>query len=238
MQRFAALVVSGSLVFSALGCGTKSEFQKAGDLKKAPALDGHDHDHGAKGPHGGSLVALGKHKYHGELILDHDAHTLRVLILGEDAKTPTAIAATAVTVTPEGKPAWTLKAVPLESEKDGKSSRFELVDDGAVHTLMDAGFLHGSMSVKVGDETLEGHIDYHVEHAEHKHDEKDAPAKDPAAPKTDETQADPAKSDPAKDQAKPDADAAKPDAPAKPEEPATPDAADAPKTEAKPETDK
>jgi hypothetical protein len=181
MERFTlAALISGGLLLGGIGCSDgKSDYKKTGDLKKAPAV--HDeHDHGAKGPHGGSIVELGDEEYHAEVVVDADAHTLRVFVLGKDAKTASPIAAKEVLITPEEKKALTLKAVPLEGEGEEKSSRFELVDEAAVHSFLDAGMIHGNLSVKIGDKPYSGHVDYHLDGIHHEHkDEKpvDAPLK-------------------------------------------------------------
>ena len=49
-----------------------------------------------------------------------------------------------------------------------------LVDHDLVHTLMEAGFLHGDLRISIGDKPYIGHIDYHLDgsaHDEHGHDE-------------------------------------------------------------------
>ena len=181
MERFTlAALLSSGLILGGFGCSDgKSDYKKTGDLKKAPAVH-EDHDHGAKGPHGGSIVELGDEEYHAEVVVDADAHTLRVFVLGKDAKTASPIAAKEVTITPEEKKALTLKAVPLDGEGADKSSRFELVDEAAVHSLLDAGMLHGNLNVKIGDKPYSGHIDYHLDGIHHDHkDEKpvDSPVK-------------------------------------------------------------
>jgi hypothetical protein len=181
MERFTlAALISGGLLIGGIGCSDgKSDYKKTGDLKKAPAVH-EEHDHGAKGPHGGSIVELGDEEYHAEVVVDADAHTLRVFVLGKDAKTASPIAAKEVLITPEEKKALTLKAVPLEGEGEEKSSRFELVDEAAVHSLLDAGMIHGNLNVKIGDKPYSGHIDYHLDGVHHDHkDEKpvDAPVK-------------------------------------------------------------
>lgn len=183
MQRFMlpTLVCSG-LIVSGIGCnGGSSDYKKTTELKKAPEV--HDeHEHGAKGPHGGSLVELGAEEFHAEVVLDHDAHAIRVFVLGKDAKTATPTAATELTLTPEGKDALTLKAVPQEGDGEGKSSRFELIDDDIVHTLMDAGMIHGKLRVTIDDKPFSGNVDYHLDDVKHEHkDEKPADT----APKTD-----------------------------------------------------
>ena len=178
MERvsFLAMACSG-LMFASLGCGgAASDYKPSSELKKAAVTDHHEHE---KGPHGGSLVELGEEEFHGEIILDHDAHTLRVLLLGKDAKTAAPSEAKELTVTPAGKAPLTLKAVPLETDGEGKSSRFELVDEDVVHKLMDEGSIHGTLNVSFGDKPYSGEIDYHLEETEHVH--KDMPAETPAA---------------------------------------------------------
>lgn len=195
MRRFSlvAMLMMG-LLGGAVGCGGgASDYKKADDLKKAPAL--HDeHGHGEKGPHGGSLVELGADEFHAEVVLDHDAHTLRVFVLGKDAKTAVPTAATEITVAAEGKGAVTLKAAPQEADGEGKASRFELIDEKLVHDILDAKFLHGEVRITIGDKPYSGHIDMHLDGVHHEH--KDEPNKDDAKPadaKPDEPQPDAAK---------------------------------------------
>ncbi len=203
-----AMLVMG-LLGGAVGCdGGKSGYKTADDLKKAPAV--HDeHGHDAKGPHGGSLIELGADEYHAELVLDHDAHALRVFVLGGDAKTAVPTAATEIVVALEGKDALTLKAAPQDGDGEGKSSRFELIDDKLIHDLLDSKFLHGDLRISIGGKPFSGHIHTHLEEAHHEH--KDDVKKDDAH--KDDAQPDGAKPDEAKkDEAQPDG-AKKDDAP-------------------------
>ncbi len=177
MRRFTLLVlVSSGLFITGLGCsGGKSDYQKTTDLKKAPAV--HEHSHSDKGPHGGSIVELGEEEYHAEVVLDHDAHALRVYVLGKDAKTATATAAKEVTLTPNGKDALTLKAAPQKGDAEGKSSLFELIDDDVVHSILDAKAIHAKLQVTIGDKPFTGEVDYHLDGIHHEHkDEKPADA--------------------------------------------------------------
>jgi hypothetical protein len=156
----------------------------------------------AKGPHGGGIVELGEEEFHAEVVLDHDAHSLRVFLLGPDMKTAATTAATELTLTPEDGKALTLKAAPQDGESDGKASRFEIVDEAAVHDLLDAKMIHGDLKVKIGDKEFSGHVDYHLDDVHHEH--KDAvPKTDEAKP--DETKGDAAKEDGTKDAATPEA---------------------------------
>lgn len=87
---------------------------------------GHAHGHGA-GPHDGTLADWGGGKYHIEFTVDHGKKESVVYVLGGDEKTPAAVKTTdgslLLTIT---EPAFqvTLKASPLEGEKDGASSRY------------------------------------------------------------------------------------------------------------------
>lgn len=197
MRRLTWVSMAALGLFGAvIGCdGGKSDYKKADDLKKAPAL--HDeHEHGAKGPHGGSLVELGDEEFHAEVVLDHDAHALRVFVLGKDAKTASPTAATELSVHPEGKDPITLKAAPQEGDGDGKSSRFELIDEKLVHDILDAKFLHGDLKITIGDKPYSGHIDMHLDDVHHEH--KDEAKKEDGKPeeaKKDDAAAEPEKKD-------------------------------------------
>ena len=184
MRRISLVaMLAMGLLGGAVGCdGGKSDYKKADDLKKAPAAheEHGEHGHGEKGPHGGSLVELGADEFHAEVVLDHDAHTLRVFVLGKDAKTAEPTTATEITVTAEGKDAVTLKAAPQEGDGDGKTSRFELIDEKLVHDILDAKFLHGEVRLTIGDKPYSGHIDMHLDDVHHEH--KDEVKKDDAKP--------------------------------------------------------
>ena len=186
MRRISLVaMLAMGLLGGALGCdGAKSDYKKADDLKKAPAVHD-DHAHGEKGPHGGSIVELGKEEFHAEIVLDHDAHTLRVFVLAKDAKTAHPTSATEVVVAIEGKDAVTLKAAPQEGDGEGKSSRFELVDEKLVDAILDAKFLHGDLRIAIGDKPFSGHIDMHLDDVQHEHKDdmkKDAAKSDDAQP--------------------------------------------------------
>jgi len=174
MVRFSFVAsLAIGLACGAVGCNNSSEYKSASEVKKAAPLP--DHDHGAKGPHGGGIIELGEEEYHAELVIDHDSHAVVLYVLGKDAKTPELVSATEVTVTPEGKDSLTLKATPQAGEAEGKTSKFELVDDAVVHALMDAGFVHGTLRISIGDKPYNGKIDYHLDeagHDDHDHKEK------------------------------------------------------------------
>lgn len=169
-----------------VGCGPSAEYKTNEQLKTERGSD-HDHDHddhghGAAGPHGGAIVELGEEEYHAEIVVDDKTHSLVVYLLGKDAKTASPITATEVTVGLGGDKSVALKAAPLEGEEEGKASKFELADEKVVHELLDAGFLHGSLKVQIGEKAYEGHIDAHFDHDHDHMDEKPAADK-PAADK-------------------------------------------------------
>lgn len=167
----------GSLVIIS-GCGqSTSDYKKIGDVKKAAKDHDHDthtggHSHYGAGPHGGSIIELGGEDYHAELVLDHDAHALRIFLLKADAKSPLLSKATEANLSLDKDKTLTLKASPQEGETDGQSSRFELVDEAFVHEMLDKGFLHGDLSVQIGEKTFQSHLDIHFEHGESKPDHK------------------------------------------------------------------
>jgi hypothetical protein len=119
---------------AATGCGDTGSTKptKAEDRKGGGKAD--DHAHGT-GPNGGVVMDLGK--YHAEFTVDHPARECTLLVLGDDEKTPTPVAAKELTLTTrEAKtkdgtvvPPMTIKMLPRD-EKDGKASKFVGTDPG------------------------------------------------------------------------------------------------------------
>ena len=167
MKRFGLMAVLA--ISLTVGCNGSSDFKPVSEVKKAPPLP--DHDHGEKGPHGGGLIELGNEEYHAELVLDEKSHTIGLFVLGKDAKSPEAISAADVSIKIPDKDAFVLKAAPQPNDPAGKASKFELVAEELIHTLIDAGFLHGKLAIVIGDKSFEGEIDYHMSGAHHDHDE-------------------------------------------------------------------
>lgn len=188
--RFSGSVVvcGGLLSAGLLGCtGGGGDFKPAKDLPVSHAPHAHEHEHG---PNGGELIELGNEEFHAELVVDAKAHALRIFLLGPDAKTAVTTAAETVTLNVEGGSALVLK--PAADQEAGKVSKFELVDEKAVHGLTEAGFLHGGLQVKIGDKAFTAPLDIHFD--EHVPEElKSKPAPDDA--KTEEAK--PAEANPA-----------------------------------------
>lgn len=119
-----------------LGCsdqtGTPPSAKDKGSAKDVGKKD--DHAHG-QGPNGGVVFDLGKH--HAEFTVDHDKKECMILVLGDDEKTPTKVAAkelnltTKETKTKDAKvvPPMTIKMLPKD-EADGKASKFVGADPG------------------------------------------------------------------------------------------------------------
>ncbi|MBA4029576.1 MAG: hypothetical protein C0478_01470 [Planctomyces sp.] len=159
------------IVASAVGCGGSGDFKTASQIKQEQGHDDHGHDHGPVGPHGGSLFVLAKDvkDVQGELVVDGKRHALVIFLLAADGKSPVPSTATEVEIAGEGGEKLVLKAAPLEGEAAGQSSRYELVDEKQVHELIEAGFIHGTAKIAVGEKSYTPFLDVHLDD-EHDHD--------------------------------------------------------------------
>lgn len=112
------------------------------------------HSHG-EGPHEGAIADWGGGKYHVEFTVNHDKKEATVYILGDDAKSAAPIEAKELTLTiKEPSLTTTLKAVPEDSDPDGKCSRFVGNHDG----LGVVREYEGSITGKVGDTPFTGNF--------------------------------------------------------------------------------
>lgn len=143
------LMVGG---LAAAGCdsgGKQTEAKKDGPAASGGAGTPKEHGHG-QGPNGGVLFDLGK--YHGEFTVDHGKAEVTVLIIGNDEKTPLAVAAKELTVsiketrTKEGKVVapMTIKLLPRD-EVGGKASKFVGTDPGIGNVADFAGTVLGEI---------------------------------------------------------------------------------------------
>jgi hypothetical protein len=108
----------------AVGC-SKQPGETPSNQGAAGSDDHHDdHVHGA-GPHGGTIVEWGGGAYHLEFVVDHDAKSATVYVLGGDAKTPSPVKAEKLLLAIQ-EPAFEveLAAEPLDDESEGAASRF------------------------------------------------------------------------------------------------------------------
>lgn len=133
------------------GCdsGSKPSEKKDGATPGASAGKPKEHSHG-QGPNGGVLFDFGK--YHAEFTVDHGKAEVTVLIIGNDEKTPVAVAAKELTVsiketkTKEGKVVapMTIKLLPKD-ESGGKASKFVGTDPGISNVADFAGTVLGEV---------------------------------------------------------------------------------------------
>jgi hypothetical protein len=157
MRATFAVLCASALAVALGGCGNDAEKKDGG------AKAGDHHDHPDKGPHGGMLVELGNEEYHAEVVHDDAAHKVTVYILDGKAKgaVPVAEKEVKINVVADGKPAqFVLPAVPLEGEADGKSSRFELVDESLVEAH-DAEGADARLKLNINGTPYEGKIAAH-----------------------------------------------------------------------------
>ncbi len=156
-----AILLAGLL---AAGC------DKAADAPAAPkadaanvAPDGEgDHDEHGAGPHGGTVIELGK--YHGEFVVDHAKKQATVYILdGKTAKTAAPIAAPKLLLSVKAPQFQAdLVAAPQDGDPAGKASRFVATHDNFGKEQEFAGTVSGVIDGKprAGDFKEEPHKDH------------------------------------------------------------------------------
>jgi hypothetical protein len=135
------------------GCSkseTKPAASDSAGSANAPAVV--EHAHGA-GPNGGVVLDLGSH--HAEFTVDHGKQQCTILILGDDEKTPTPIAATGFvlnikeTKTADGKvvSSMTVTMQPVNAT-DGKAATFVGTDPGIGNVADVEGTVSGEIDNK------------------------------------------------------------------------------------------
>lgn len=136
-MKCAKLLNPGLLVVALVlaGCSKSSETSPAESNHNAPAVGATaEHTHGT-GPNGGVVFDLGN--YHAEFTVDHDKQQCTILFLGDDGKTPTAVAASEFTLaineakTNDGTvvDAMTITMSPAGAS-DGSAAKFVGTDPG------------------------------------------------------------------------------------------------------------
>ena len=147
------VVVVCGLAVAGCDSGGKTDGKKDAPGGAAPgAGKPKEHAHG-QGPNGGVLFDLGK--YHAEFTVDHGKTEVTVLMIGDDEKTPVAVAAKDLTVsiketkTKEGKVVapMTIKLLPKD-EAGGKASKFVGTDPGISNVADFAGTVLGEIDCK------------------------------------------------------------------------------------------
>ena len=153
----AKLLSLGLLVIglSVAGCGQPADDKKPNTTPKKDD----DHDHG-EGPHGGTVIELGK--YHGEFCMDHGKKQATVYILNEELTKNEPITATKLLLSITApKFQVELVASPQEGDPAGKASRFVATHDNFGTEQEFAGTLSGEINGKpyAGDFKEEPHKD-------------------------------------------------------------------------------
>lgn len=146
------------------GCNKPADTPKADDKKaekgdKAAKKDDHG-DHG-EGPHGGTVIELGK--YHGEFVVDHAKKTATVYILDGKVKNAEPISAAKLLLSVKQPQFQTdLVAVPQDGDPKGKSSRFVATHDNFGKEQEFEGTVSGEIDGKpyLGDFKEEAHKDH------------------------------------------------------------------------------
>lgn len=125
VKNGAMLCVMWALAMLA-GCHPESPSPTPSEAAQGESEHGHHHS----APHGGTLVALGDHVVHIELVLEPDEGYLTAYVLDGEAEDPVRVAAPsfAVEILIEGNPAQTLDLFavsnPLTGETEGDTSEF------------------------------------------------------------------------------------------------------------------
>lgn len=177
------LVLGALLSLCVVGCQADKDdartFKPQDDVQNtAPPAEAHAH-----GPNGGHILELGEEEFHAEVAMD-TARKLTVYLLDEAVKNPKPAANGTLQITTKDgdkEVVLDLTPAPLETEKDGQCSRFELAADKVPGSIMDIEGLTGNLSLTVGDKTLKTSLteehDHGHDHAHegeaHGHDEKD-----------------------------------------------------------------
>ncbi len=158
--------VALSSVLAASGCSKEAPKPKA-EEKHADAA------HPEAGPHGGSLIELGKEEFHAELVHDEKAGEVTFYILDGAAKIAVPIDATEVLVNlkHDGKgEQFKVAAKPTASDPAGKSSCFFSADKELAGDLDHAG-ADPQLVITINGKQFRGAIGHeHAEagHADHK----------------------------------------------------------------------
>jgi hypothetical protein len=143
-----------------IGCGAPP----AQPTKEAPKEDeGDDHEHG-EGPHGGTVIELGK--YHAEFTVDHAKKQATVYILdGKRAKNAEPVAAAKLLISIKS-PAFQVEAVAAKDDGHpaGKASRFVATHDNFGKEQE----FEGSVTVEVDGKPYTG--DFKEKAHDHDHD--------------------------------------------------------------------
>jgi hypothetical protein len=116
------LVMMMLMLVAFTSCNTQKDTPPKGNEKSAKKGGADDHDHGP-GPHGGTIIEFGK--WHGEFVVNHKSQEATIYILDEDVKNAVPVKADTLLLSIKDPQFQVdLKAVPLDGEAKGMSSRF------------------------------------------------------------------------------------------------------------------
>lgn len=174
--RTLTATIFGLALILFVGCSDSGKTAKNTSGTPAPKEDAHGgHDHPTKGPHGGSLIELGKEEFHAELIHDELGGTVTIYVLDNKAKNAVPISATEVVINlkHDGKgEQFKLAASPQESDEKGKSSRFVSKDKELVEDLDHAG-ADPRLVIDVNGKSFTGEMHHEHSEKEHSHGKKE-----------------------------------------------------------------
>ena len=138
------------------GCpaGNQSKELTSSDTKTTPPVEAHAHEHG---PHDGEVVELGDN--HGEVVLEKDRKVTLYILDGKLEKAVPLADATAFLVLKLGgeSPKIDLKAMPLDGEADGKTSRFQS-EAPLPESIKDGHDIAGRVTVTAGGKPTSGDV--------------------------------------------------------------------------------
>ncbi len=172
--QFSFIVVLAACIGSLSGCGPKSATtstpEPAAETGTAHDHDQpHDHDHPHEGPHHGTLVELGDHAYHAEVV--HDAESVTVYMLGSTAEKQVPIDTEEMTINvmhDDAPKQFTLKASPDSNDPAGESSRF-IIEDAELVGHLDNASAAPKLSVTIDGTAYQGEIKHDHDHEGHDH---------------------------------------------------------------------
>ena len=171
MKRLTLALALIAITTIAIGCTNKPD----GNADKntgspTPKSDNHDHDH--KAPHGGHLIDLGHgHKYHAELVDDHETETITIYILDGELK-PLSINQESISmILTAGDKTETFEIAAIDKEN---SSEFKSNDEKMM-AMFEVEGVTGVIRATIDEKPVKGSFSHEAhgheggEHAGHKH---------------------------------------------------------------------
>jgi len=161
MSRVCCFIVLGLAVTGASGSLSAGAAEPKGQQGA--------HAHPTEGPHGGTLIELGKEDYHAELVHDEAADTVTVYLLDGAAKDAVAIDAKQLSLNliVGGRPQqFHLDAQPQSTDPAGKCSTFGS-KNAAIGSALHAKGTTGRLNVTVAGKVYIGKLGAHTHNHPH-----------------------------------------------------------------------